>query len=225
MIMAVVKVRVVRMPVPKPFMPVPVRVRFDHRPIVDVLVVIVMDVPMLVLDRVVRMFVNVSLGEMKPEAERHKHAGGDQLSCDGLAQQGDRDNRAEEGSQREIGSSPGAAEVAQRQDKQHKADPDADKTQRAAPPDGADGRQAGAEKQREGQVDASSHDAFDERDDHGSADESLRVRLLSTPHARHAVAMSNPPASKRIPRPRHDRMTAPAGSMLRRAEVSDRRSP
>ncbi len=166
MLMAVVKVGVVRMPVPKPLMPVPMRVRLHHGPVVDVLVVIVMDVPVFVLDRVVRMFVNVSLGEMQPQSERHKRAGSDQLSCDGLAQQGDRDNRAEEGSQREIGSGPGAAEVAQRQNKQHKTDPDAEKANQQRCAGRADGRQPGAKKQRESQIHASRHNAFDEGDDH-----------------------------------------------------------
>ena len=83
--MAMVEVGVVRMPVPEPFMPVPMRMRLCHRPFVGVLVMFVVDVPVFVLDRLVRMFMAVSFGQMKPEAERHKRAGGDQLRRDRLA--------------------------------------------------------------------------------------------------------------------------------------------
>ncbi len=44
----------------------------------------------------------------------------------------------------------------------------------------------------------------------GSADESLRVRLLSIPHARHAPAKRSAPEFRRTPCPSHDRTTAPA---------------
>ena len=153
--MAMVKVRVVRMPVPKPFMPVPMRMRLRHRSVMGVLVMFVMDVPVFVLDRLVRMFMTVSLGQMKPEAERHKHAGNDQLSRNRLAEQDDRDDRAEERREREIGSGSGAAEMAQRQHKQHETDPDAEKADEQRCARSADRRQAGAEKQRQGQIHAS----------------------------------------------------------------------
>ena len=69
-LMAMVKVGVVRMLVPKPLMPVPMRMRLRHRSVMGVLVMFVVDVPVFVLDRLVRMFMAVSFGQMKPEAER-----------------------------------------------------------------------------------------------------------------------------------------------------------
>ena len=44
----------------------------------------------------------------------------------------------------------------------------------------------------------------------GSEEESLRVRLLSMPHARQAPAMKAAPASTDTPRPSHDRRAAPS---------------
>ena len=54
----------------------------------------------------------------------------------------------------------------------------------------------------------------------GSADESLRVRLLSMPHARQAAAISKPPSSRRSPRPCQDNTNAPA-----RIEAAPSRRP
>jgi hypothetical protein len=51
------KVGVVRMPVPEPVMPMPVGMRLGRRPLVDMLMMLVVDVPVFVLDRLVRMVV------------------------------------------------------------------------------------------------------------------------------------------------------------------------
>ena len=56
MAVAVVKVGVVRMLVPKRFMPVPMRMRLGRHPLVGVLMMFVVDVTMFVLERFVRMF-------------------------------------------------------------------------------------------------------------------------------------------------------------------------
>ena len=53
--MAMVKVGVMRMLVPKPLMPVPMRMRLGHRSVMAVVKMFVVDVPMFVLDRLVRM--------------------------------------------------------------------------------------------------------------------------------------------------------------------------
>jgi hypothetical protein len=54
--MAMVDVRVVRMPVPKRFMPVPVRMRLRHRSFVSVVMMVVVDMGMLVLDWLMHVF-------------------------------------------------------------------------------------------------------------------------------------------------------------------------
>ena len=56
----------------------------------------------------------------------------------------------------------------------------------------------------------------------GSEEESLRVRLLSIPHARHAPATRTAPEFSRTPCPSHDRTTAPA--RIARAPRRSRRS-
>jgi hypothetical protein len=119
--MAMMDVRVVRMPVPKPFMPVPVRMRLCNRSFVSMAMMVVVDMGMLVLDWLVDVFMGMPFGQMQPDAERHQQARDDQLRSDRLAQQANRDDRAKERRDREISSSPSAAEMAQRQDKQHEA--------------------------------------------------------------------------------------------------------
>ena len=89
--MAMVQIGVVHMPVLEPFMALPVGMRLRGRRSVSVLVMLVVDVPVFVLKRCVRMLMAVPFGQMKPEAERHKHTGADQLSSHRLAEQNDRD--------------------------------------------------------------------------------------------------------------------------------------
>ena len=125
MFVAVMEIGVMRMPVPKGFMPVPVRMRLCRRPFVNVAVMVVVDMGMLVLDRLMRVFMGMPLGQMKPDAERHQHAGEDELWRDRLMDEGDRDDSPKERREREIGAGPGAAEMAQRQDKQHETQADA----------------------------------------------------------------------------------------------------
>ena len=64
MAVSVMQVGVMRMTVPQRLMAVPVRMRLRHGAVVTVLVVQVMDVAVLVLERVVFVFVIVTFGEM-----------------------------------------------------------------------------------------------------------------------------------------------------------------
>ena len=77
--MAVVQVRIVRVAVPERIVAMPMRMRFDHRSIVMMLVMHVVNVGMLVLDRCVRMFMVMALGEMQVQPNRHQRAGHQQL--------------------------------------------------------------------------------------------------------------------------------------------------
>ena len=52
---------------------------------VGVSMMFVVNVPMFVLDRFVRMIMLMAFGQMQPEAERHQRAGDDQLNRDRLA--------------------------------------------------------------------------------------------------------------------------------------------
>ena len=84
-LMTMMQVRIVDVLVSCRFVPVPMRMRLRRGLVVGVLMMFVMDMTVFVLDRFVRMFVAVPLGQMKPEAERHKRAGGEQLMRDRLA--------------------------------------------------------------------------------------------------------------------------------------------
>jgi hypothetical protein len=84
-LVTVMDVRVVRMPVSKRFMPVPVRMRLGHRRVVHMAMMFVVDVAMLVLDRLVCVVMGMTFGQMQPDAERHQQARKDQLRRDRLA--------------------------------------------------------------------------------------------------------------------------------------------
>ena len=73
------------MPMPEPVMPVPVGMRLGHRPIVLVLMMLVVHMPVFVLDRLMRMFMVMALGQMQPEAKSHERAGNDELNRHRLA--------------------------------------------------------------------------------------------------------------------------------------------
>ena len=71
--MAVVQIRIVRVSVPQWRVPMRVGVRLAGRIVrpVRVLVVRVMNVPMLVLERLMDVLVLVPLGEVQPDADAH----------------------------------------------------------------------------------------------------------------------------------------------------------
>ena len=73
----VVQVGIVRVAVPEWLVPVHVGVRFDHRPLMRVLVVGVMYMQVLMLDRFVQMGVLMPLAEMQPDPDRHQQARAD----------------------------------------------------------------------------------------------------------------------------------------------------
>lgn len=76
MAVAVVQVWVMRMRVRNALMAMPVRVRFGHSPFMAMAVMGVMDVGVVVFQRLVRVFVVMAFGKMQPDAGRHKCAGG-----------------------------------------------------------------------------------------------------------------------------------------------------
>ena len=60
--MAMMEVGIVRVPMPKRLMPMPMCMRRRHHSVVGVLVVFVVDMSMFVLDQVVRMLVAMAFG-------------------------------------------------------------------------------------------------------------------------------------------------------------------
>ena len=120
---------------------------------------------MLVLDRLMRMVMGMPFGQMQPDPERHQQSGEDELRRDRLMDEGDRDDRAKERGEREISASPSAAEMTQRQHKQHETQADAAESDDERRACRGRRRQARPEKQREREIHASSRHALDERDD------------------------------------------------------------
>jgi len=78
-LVAVMKVRVVRMAVPEPVVPVPVRMRLGDHAFVGVLMMGIVDVAVFVLDRLVRVGMLMAFGQMQPEAKSHQRAGEGEL--------------------------------------------------------------------------------------------------------------------------------------------------
>jgi len=75
----------------------------------------VVDVPVLVKERLVHMLVLVFFGKVQIHAGRHEPGSADQGPCDRLADQRNRDRSAEKGSGRKKRSGAGRTEVAQPQ--------------------------------------------------------------------------------------------------------------
>jgi hypothetical protein len=113
--MSVVQIGVMRVLVHERHMPVAMRVRLargiaGH---VFVPVMFVMRMAMFVLEGLVPMLVLMRLGEMQRDADRHQSARDDELSCQRLAEQGDRDQRADKRRRGEIGAGARRAEMAE----------------------------------------------------------------------------------------------------------------
>ena len=88
---------------------------------VIVLVVLVMGMPVIVLERLVRVQVLVAFAEMQPDTDSHQCRG----SGDGQRHRrakGNREQRAEEGSDGEIGAGARCAKVAERDNEERQAD-------------------------------------------------------------------------------------------------------
>ena len=84
--MAVMQIGVMRVLVPYRHVLMPVRMRFCDWSVVEVSVVFVVHVPMLMRERVVKMFVLMSFGEMQPEPQSHQQCRESQLERHRLAQ-------------------------------------------------------------------------------------------------------------------------------------------
>jgi len=89
MAVPVMQVRVVRMPVHEPLVRVLVRVRLDAVPIglMRVLMMLVMDVPVRVGQRLVLVKMHVTLGKVQPHAGSHQHGGDPESGSGRFAEQ------------------------------------------------------------------------------------------------------------------------------------------
>ena len=79
---------------------------------VRVPVVFVVRVQMVMLHRFVAVGVFVLLGEMEPDTPSHQDGSRDQARVERFTEQGDGDQRADEGREREVGPGPRRAEMA-----------------------------------------------------------------------------------------------------------------
>ena len=112
--MSVMEIRVMRMLVPHWHVPVPVAMWFTSLIVwaVRVLVVGIMNVPMLVLDRIVLVLMLMRFGQVQIEADRHQDTRNDQTSSKLLMEYGYREQRADERGRREVSTCSCGPQVA-----------------------------------------------------------------------------------------------------------------
>ena len=105
--MPVMEVRVMRMPVDEPFVPMFMGVRLGAVPIgvMRVAMVLVMNVPVRMDERLVRVQVLMTLRDVQPHAGSHQGRSGPEEGVGRFAEQPQRDRSAEERRNREIGAS------------------------------------------------------------------------------------------------------------------------
>ena len=118
-----VDIRVVRVIVREHLMHVGMRVGFARRVVrtVDVLMVFVVDVPVSVRYRGVRVLMNVALGQVQPDAKRHEEAAGNKERGERLPPKGQGQKRADERGGGKVGPGPGGPEAAERQHEEYEA--------------------------------------------------------------------------------------------------------
>ncbi len=110
----VMKVRIVRVLVSDWRVLVLVGVRLPGRVagVMLVSVMLVVDMAMLVIQRLVAVFMLVAFGQVKVDTDRHQNRRADQLNCDRLAEQYERQRRAQERGGREVRASPRGPQMA-----------------------------------------------------------------------------------------------------------------
>ena len=120
----VMQVGIVRMPVHQRRMTVAVRMSLVRRLAgrVLMLVMFIVDVAVLMLDRLVHVLMAVPLRQVQVEADRHQAARCDQRPGGRFTEKRDPQDGADEWREREIGAGPRRPEVAERRDKQDEAD-------------------------------------------------------------------------------------------------------
>src|ERR1700710_1343257 len=138
MIVAMVQVGVVRMLVAHRRVMMPMGMRHRDRIVraVVVAMMVVVDMTVLVVQRVVEMAVFMGFGHMKIQAEPHQDACDRKPGRYGLAEHGDGEHGTDEWRRGEIGAGACRAQMAQGEHEEHQADAIAKKTDRAGTEDG-----------------------------------------------------------------------------------------
>lgn len=162
----VVVIRVVRMRMAHRLMAVPVRVRLGYRTLMAMLVMFVVDVGMLMLERLMRVFMHMPLGQVEVEAHSHQSPRNNDLQGKRIAKNAQRQDRTDKGGQREIGAGAGSAEVAQAEHEHDQADADPEETDNRATSGDANRRQGRTQDQRQRQIGRASRKALDHGDLH-----------------------------------------------------------
>ena len=193
------QVGVMGMGVAQWFVTVPVRMRLGHRPLVQVLVLGVMDMGVLMLQRLILM-VDLAFSQVKSQADTHWYAGQTKLHGGRFAQKPNCDHRTDEAGEREIRPGPNRSQITQRQQEQHKVDANAEEPDCHSSIGNSFTRQICPAHQADGQLTTPAARPLAMAICTGSADDSLRVRLVSTPQHRQAATMKAAPK----------RMTSPA---------------
>ena len=110
--MPVMQIRIVRMAMHHPSMPVRMRVRLFPVPLaMRMPVMFIVNVLVAVLERLVHMRMLVPLGEVQSHADGHQRGSDPEKERRVLAQKEKRERRAEKGRNREVRSGPRGTEI------------------------------------------------------------------------------------------------------------------
>ena len=126
------EIRVVWMTVHERLVPVRVTVRLARRIIgrMSVLVMFVVDMEVLVLHHLVRVLVFMAFAQVQPHAEAHQYRADHQRYGRRLVEDGERDQRADEWRDGEVGARPRGADVTERDHEQHETQAIAEEAER-----------------------------------------------------------------------------------------------
>ncbi len=194
--MGVMHVRHMRVAVVHRLMAMPVCVRFSWRVAwaMSVPMVLIMSMGVCMLNRMMPMFMVVIFGEVQPDAERHQNPGGNQLNRDGIMQDHDCGRGPQERSGREISARSRGPQMPQSENEKNKAQAIAEKTNDPCDEERSEpvGRLAPAHKPS-ARLNGPAIKPFSSTIWSGSASDTLRVRLLSSPQATQAPTMASGP--------------------------------
>ena len=128
--------------------------------IMVMLVMPVMHVAVIVLEGIVQVLVLVALGKVQPYSDTHEDGAGEEIGADFLAENQNRNERTDKGSEREVRSCSGGAEMPQGENKKHQTDTVTDKPHTGGGQQGQRAGSTGAARQRDGRIDNARDKSF-----------------------------------------------------------------
>ena len=213
MLVVVVHVRHMRMLVPEPAVAVPVGMRLAGRIVgcVAVPMMLVVDMRMCMLHGLMHVLMIVRFGDVQPHTGAHQQARRSQLQGQRLMQECDCRHRSHKRRRRKIGARARGAEIPQRQDEKHEADPIAGEPDQACERRRRRARKRLADRDRKGKIERAGNQSlqFDDLQGIGKGDLARQI-VVETPGDTCADNASGPARPCQLGRPVQASTRAPA---------------